>query len=582
MTISYEKLLGYKDVYGKYSMSPKNVLARRVGRKAILDTSALLLTYCRKGTHISLPNIIKMFFSYGGQFDIHGYHLVMQRIHTIVREAHGMPLYVLCEEALLDLYTWAAESTDMPEDGNGLGDENSTDLLKLVLLSNDKVLERYSKAQKSVRLQNDRRLLRQLLAERFPQTDLVEIDYGKLLYSQVYKLMQLLNFLETTPAYEKLFNRLLQDFDVKNKEEFFKALGGAVFTALNLNKTGINYLVVEKTPEAIKNFEFLDRLAHSTTEVEQGPADYIFLRDRPLQKMDDLSYQIVFDFFLIKKMYNGLMFKLSGYCNDDKTLLNAPFFGMIRDEFIEGILVYDTMNAVVSVSKTVVVTGNEFKAAKVGREPDFYCRHNDKILLIESKDFFITGEEKRSYDFNIIMNGLSRDGRLQKATLQLATNVMRTLQQKLLLDTAYIPTKVDIYPAVIVHDSLYNCTALNYWTNEWFQDELKKIKAEPEFAGVDITKVRPVTLIDIDTLILYRSHFESGTLNLYDIIEEYQKYVDFKSASDTNHQRAIIPFSEFAADYIKQKGLKPDIKLLSDTYGLSGFIDDEELIFETT
>lgn len=582
MTIGYEKLLGYKEVYGRYSMSPKNVLARRVGRKAILDTCALLLTYCRKGTHISLPDVIKMFFNYGIEFDINGYHLVMQRIHTIVSKAHGMPLYVLCEEALLDLYTWAAESTNIPETGNGLEDENSVSLLKLVLLSNDKVLERYSKAEKSVSRHQDRKLLRLLLAERFPQTDLVEIDYGKLLYTQVYKLMQLLNFLETTPAYEKLFNRLLQDFDVKNKEELFKALAGAVFTALNLNKTGINYLVVEQTPDAIKNFKFLDKLAHSTTEVGQGPADYIFLRDRPLQKRDDSSYQIVFDFFLIKKMYNGLMFKLSGYCNEDKSLLKGPFFGMIRDEFIEGVLVYDTMNAVVSVSKTVVVTGNEFKNAKVAREPDFYCRHVNKILLIESKDFFIKGEDKRSYDFDVIMAGLSIPGRLEKATLQLATNVMRTLQGKLVLDTAYTPTEVDIYPAVVVHDSLYNCTALNYWANEWFQDELKKLKAQPEFTGVDVTRVRPVTLIDIDTLILYRSHFESGTLNLFDIIEKYQQYVDFKTASDTNHQRAIIPFSEFAADHIEQKGLKPDIKLLSDTYGLSGFIDDEPPTPETT
>jgi len=130
-----------------------------------------------------------------------------------------------------------------------------------------------------------------------------------------------------------------------------------------------------------------------------------------------------------------------------------------------------------------------------------------------------------------------------------------------------------IYPTIILHDSLYDAPGLNYWVNEWFQEELTRMKSDTQYQGFDFSIIRPLTLVDIDTLILYRTNFEKGDLNLFDLLEEYQKYVDFKSASDKNFDHAIKPFATFVNSYAREKTVKPGYKLLKDTYDFAGLTD---------
>lgn len=571
MTIQTQRIVGYRDIFGKPRCFYKTILARRIGRRRLLQFSALMLTYCRKGVQRSLDELIQMFYIYKGSFDDKGYYQVVIGFRQLFAKEPGVGFEILSEEALLNLYIWAAKLEDITEDGNGLEDQNSPDLLRLLLLFNDDVLVRFDKAKRSACRYHDRPLLRTIFSQRFPQNDIVEIDYGKLVFTQTYKLMKLLNFLESNAKYAAVYAHLLKDFNVQSKEKFFKAVGGAVLTPLNVNKSGINSIIVEENEDSRANAALLDKLAHSEADVDEGPTDYRFLRDRPLQKLEN-EFRVIFDFFLIKKLYNGITFKLSAYVRQEPALFKGQLFGAIRDEFTEAVLLYDTMDGVFAHTKTKVITGNDFKAAKVQREPDYYCRFNKRVILMESKDFFMPADEKLSYDFDTMMAGLAKDGRLKKATLQSATNVGRVLQKSLPLDPDYDPSNI-IYPVIVLHDSLYDTPSLNYWTNDWFQDEINKLKADAAFKGCDFSKVRPLTLVDIDTLILYRTNFEKGELDLFEMLEAYQAFVDFKSCTDENYPRGIIPFAAFADEYAEKKRVKVDFKLLSDTYNFSGFKD---------
>lgn len=571
MAIEIQRIVGYRDIFGKPRLFYKNVLARRVGRKRLLKFSALMLTYCRKGVKLPLEELLQMFFIYKGKFDHKGYEHVRRSFQQLTAREPDSSFEILSEEALLNFYTWAAKLDGVREDGNGLEGQNSSDLLQLQLLFNEDVLERFDKARRSSYKYQDRPLLRMIFSQRFPQNDIADIDYGKLVFTQAYKLMQLLNFLEAKVKYIKVYDHMLKDFNVESKEEFFKAIGGAALTPLNVNKPGINSIIVGDKKDSQANVAFLDKLAHSEVDSDQGPTDYRFLRDRPLQKLEN-EFRVIFDFFLIKKLYNGLTFKLSAYIKEDPTLFKGQLFGAIRDEFTEAVLLYETMEGVFAKTKNIIITGNDFKAVNLQREPDHYCRFNDMIILSESKDFFMTADEKLSYDFDTIMSGLAKDGRLKKATLQLATNVRRLLLKSLPLDLDYDPSNI-IYPVIVLHDSLYNTPSLNYWANEWFQEELKKLTVDPALKGRDFSSVRPLTLVDIDTLILYRTNFENGELNLFEVLEAYQAYVDFKSCTDKNYERGIIPFAVFTDEYADNKGVKVDFKLLLDTYNFSDFKD---------
>jgi hypothetical protein len=70
-------------------------------------------------------------------------------------------------------------------------------------------------------------------------------------------------------------------------------------------------------------------------------------RDKPFQKIGDTEFRVVFDLFLIKKLYNGIIFKLSSYDKD--------FLGNIRSDFSEGVLVYDTLSSILPAEKAIKI-----------------------------------------------------------------------------------------------------------------------------------------------------------------------------------------------------------------------------------
>lgn len=574
--INAVRLLGFRDFFRSEPRS-KESYAVKVGRDDIQRLCCLMLTYCKNGHTPSVEEIIKMWFQYKGKSytDSLAFGYVFDEYRRIVNTSGHGNYYLLCEESLLNLYIWATENQAIPESIEHNDGSFMVSLFMLYTAFNDEVLANYDKAETSSKNHPDQINMRRVFAERFPQNDLVDIDYGKLLFTQIYKLMELLNFLEATKKYEALYQHFLADFGCGTKEEFFKALGGAVIIPLNPNKTGINSLVLDNTKRANESKLFLDKLAFEDGDITLGPTDYKFLRDKPLQKLPD-EYRVVFDLFLIKKLYNGLVFKLSGYVNNDPTLFKGPFFGGIRDDFSEGVLLYNTMETILTQKEATKIKGNDFKAAGIEREPDYYCRIDNKVMLLESKDFFMVAADKLSYDFDTIAAGLRVDGRLGKAVLQSATNVGRVLLQTLQIDGGYDSQKIITYPVIVVHDSLYNTPGLNYWVNQWFQEKLAELKVRPEFQGVNFDNVRPVTLVDIDTLILYRTNFERGEIDLFEVIELYQKHVQFDKVTedmDDNFGKAILPFANYIRYYTEDRGIKVDLKLIETLYKNSGFID---------
>ncbi|PHS10308.1 MAG: hypothetical protein COA88_02365 [Kordia sp.] len=103
-------------------------------------------------------------------------------------------------------------------------------------------------------------------------------------------------------------------------------------------------------------------------------------------------------------------------------------------------------------------------------------------------------------------------------------SVRHILKGQLAFDTRLKHKNIAIHPILVLHYRMFNAGGLNKVLNLWFQDELKKLKDE----GLDISKVRPFTIIDIDTLIFHKDIFSSRKLNLEDCLLEYQNdYLNF-------------------------------------------------------
>jgi hypothetical protein len=342
-------------------------------------------------------------------------------------------------------------------------------------------------------------------------------------------------------------------------------------------KPGWIELNVPKNEHFEKSCAFLDRLSLEATNVslyEQN--DYLNLRSNPLQKSGNGKYRVIFDLFLIKKAYNGMYFELTNLSQKNKDLFKGNFAGIFRSEFSEGVLVYEVLNKMFEHIPSTRITGNEYKAVGLEREPDYYLRIKNKIFLFESKDFFIKGSIKLSYDFNKIEAEL-KNSRLEKAVLQLSENIKRTIAKGLVLDSDYDVNDIEIYPIIIVHDSVNSATALNYWVNYWLEDEINDIKNKAAFANFDLVRIRPLTIIEIDSFILYLRNFAKNELELSTVIDDFHRHVQYDFKNPKNYEeaeehalRSGIPFSEFIRDYCHKKDIEIDIGPITDILGQYG------------
>jgi hypothetical protein len=284
-----------------------------------------------------------------------------------------------------------------------------------------------------------------------------------------------------------------------------------------------------------------------------GDYDFKKIRSSPIHKVEEGRYRIILSLFVIEKIYRGLYFKLSEL-NSQLNLSNQvkDLHGTLSGEFSEQIVVYEILNSIYK-NRYITFTGKELKAQGITAEPDYYMRKGNRIFLFESKDFLIKAKIKTSYDYQLLkaefQNKLLKDAKGPKAILQLLTNIDRILSGKFPADIKFDRKKVKIYPIIIVHDHQYNVIGLNNIVNDWFKTAVDQLSA----GSFDSKLVRPLTIINIDTLIYHQDLLRERELVLEDLLEDY-----FKS-SLFNHKRkyqnleqkkasifkTILPFSKF-------------------------------------
>ena len=115
---------------------------------------------------------------------------------------------------------------------------------------------------------------------------------------------------------------------------------------------------------------------------------------------------------------------------------------------------------------------------------------------------------------------------------------------------------------MVLHYRIFNTSGLNKWINFWFQDELENLKTE----GYNVSKVKPLVLIDIDTLIFNKDVFKNNKLTLEEVLSFYQdnfinfsvkgrKYRSEEEATQAS-KNSLIPFGDYLDDKIDSEGLR--------------------------
>lgn len=553
--ISIYQLMGFNDLFPDEQMFNKKYYAAKVGRRYIQNIACHLLSFYRTG----LPSNEQLFkyWLIEGSFS---YKQIMSAYNNLLVQSNSS-FHILSVESSLRLFTWSLNA-DIPDD---VPNETVSDIdaIRLYLLFNNEILLFFQRpADFAETGGSDRPFQHSILAMSFPQSDLINTDYAQLMHGQFYRAIHLLDFLETNPKCLLLYRAFLRHFHFETKQEYLKQIGYLIFRPFKNRALGPTIMELPYNEARKHNIHFFDRLIIKN-EIVFEDDDYIKLRNAPLQMMSESHYRVIYDLFLVKKAFNGMYFKLRDLIEEDGSLFDEDFAGFFKMAFSEGVLVYLILNNIFSDPLTIKITGKQFKEGGLSNsEPDYYAREANKIFLFESKDIFLSGKVKSSYEFGEIEPELKKrlykeekpNGKIKNgAVLQLITNIKRIINRELILDNGYSSEAVEIYPCLILHDSIYSAPGLNYIVNSWLNEELELLHSGHPF-NPDKFRIYPLTIIEIDTLILLSEIFKERKGSLENLIKAFHKHVQmnfsgrFNSIDDIQYHltTSVLPFSEFA------------------------------------
>ena len=361
----------------------------------------------------------------------------------------------------------------------------------------------------------------------YPMSDKTNYYLPQVWCTQVLKAIALFEFLENLPSTNSLLSAFLEHFRQPSWEEYLKTLLAVTLPLLKKEREGTHDILV---PED-QNFEQTRHFIHKLSVIQDeklDQEDFLSLRATPFIEIAPGQFRVIFDLFVVEKIFKGLYFLMRDI-NDSlpKEQQVKNWKGVFGLEFSEKTLLYNTVQHIYpTVNKRL--TGYQMEQMGVCRAPDLYIRRRQNVLLFESKDFLLRKDIKASFDFHqyepefakSLYYTEDRNGNEKpKAIMQLIGNIRLMLRKQFEPDTEYYYRDIRFYPIILTHDQQYDAIGLNSLLIKWFNDELEILRSE----GLYIRKVRPVTLVNIDSLLFHQLPL-TNALPLHEAIDLYYKF----------------------------------------------------------
>jgi hypothetical protein len=538
-------------------------------RSIILKAAAFFLSFkSYKSEFSDNRKFLEMFFRQEND-DIA--NQVYEKIRVLEKE--GVHIGIINTYSSLNLFEYYFSKPEEPE--TQAQAEFEVNLFKAYLVLNTEFAKKQSIAFSSVEeIDEELKIPMMIFCMEYPVSDKSNYDIQLIWTTQMIKAIYFFQFLESHEKTQSLLSAFLVYFNSVTWQDYLKSLLPLTMPAIKHQKeahTDINVAPGEKFAEGCAFIEKL--MVQENDKLDQN--DFLTIRDRPFYKVTDGVYRIIFNLFVVEKIFKGVYFLLRDV---NKTLPDSQRIKDIRsfygDEFSEKTLCYEVIESIYN-DKCIRFSGKQLANMHIDGAPDFYIRKGTNIILFESKDFLILADKKASFDFTIYEEEFQRvlyyetlpEGKEKhKAVMQLIKCIRKLLKKEFSADTDYHYKDVFIYPVLLTHDHQYDTPGFNELIDYWFQDELLGLQQE----GLFIHRIKPLTVVNIDSII-YNQVGLSESIPLHELMKLYHEYklVD-KKKREFKTQREyevfiekykqeriskLIPFSLFIDKYLHKQGL---------------------------
>lgn len=385
-----------------------------------------------------------------------------------------------------------------------------------------------------------------VLTHTFAYSDFSNYDLFDKFICEIIKAVHLFDFMEGQTEYDEVIRQFLTYYKCESTNEYLKNTYqlGRIITR-NDKKDGSIRIKIPRDENFFKTIQFLDSLIFNDAIVDEfKDYDFISIRSKPLYKVSEDEYNVVFDLFAIEKIFKGQYFLFANIVNSlndslEKKLIQKALDGFrssYTNDFSEKYLSNAIIKASFPTYHHLSETDFENYGIKSGA-PDYYLRQGRNIFIFESKDNNIAGGAKLSGDFVTYHDFLKSRFGDEKGIGQLVNQIDNIFNGK--YDSCDEALKnidkyeLKVYPILLVHHAQFNTSGINDLLNYWYYLKIKDKK--------EIEQLSKLIVLDIDTLILYSGSFQQENLFLAKVIEEYFNFI----AITSNPYEKIISFSHF-------------------------------------
>lgn len=293
-----------------------------------------------------------------------------------------------------------------------------------------------------------------------------------------------------------------------------------------------------------------------TTQKEKITLNFDII-PRPLFEIDNEKY-IILDFnFFQYTVDQGFFFKVFDKVVKESTLkLNNlnNFKAYIGLNYFENFLCNTLLRRIFSHRQQVVYSDDKYQ--------DFLIKtSSDNLLVIESKMTDVHARSIEDIDFNAFKDKLEVDFLSKKGVRGKNKGVYQILNQleqiadkgnqKEVSSIFKIKNikRLNVYPVLLVSDTNYNSFGTNLYLNEKCSDDLEAMIKEYQ-------TVKPVLILNANTLIKYYYYFKRDKNNFTELIKDYFKEISRQQKryhSDTSDIYSYLLSSRSFDTYIQER-----------------------------
>ena len=369
-------------------------------------------------------------------------------------------------------------------------------------------------------------------------------------------------------------------------EDFIKAKGypnaieylGYIFNAIasaTVNEPPTNIMMFGESSGPWINF-MNSMCANPKDFVEDD--DLNALRSKPVYKIADDKFAILFSKFFVDKLFPGLLFDMASTLAsigtfDDEVVAYRSIKQQVGERFSEQYMLYRTLVNTLSRRMPVRICGRDLHKVVKSGEPDYYARRNNRVFVFEFKDVRLDSQTISSCDYETIRQKLyntfvfNEEGK-PKGVKQLANVIENKLPEIISkIDTTVPDGMLKIYPVLVYTDSSFDIEGINYYLNGVLRSVIGSV--DERF------QVKDLVMVNLNLLMKLENYFRNGKVELDKVVNEY---LAFKESKETLH---TVPFNQYLFQYARGKGF--DMKFtqtFKDTFNELLRIEREAMIDE--